>query len=331
MLGFLKGEHMETVLGVGSWTVCSVGMMVFNKLAIKAFPLECTLVSMQMAFCALAMVVFYGRSIHIGSFRDVLRWSMVVPFFTGMLLTSILALKSSSMTLVVTLRVLSPVVSLIIERFYPNPVGISRGILLSIGLMVFGTALYLSQLPMADIRGAQWVLLNMLFAVGDRLLQRLMLAKDQCPVDISKTGVTLLNNLEGLVPMLIAALWKGELHEAPTVMANLGAHGWAIVAASCVVGVGISYCGIWAQSLISATSFLVLVNANKFFIIFIEVFIMRTLHLHPIQAAGTILALFAGIGYGNAREAIESDEKAAKLAEECSNDPEVAPLLPKQP
>jgi hypothetical protein len=84
-------DSQETYLAATIWVFCSVGMMVFNKLAIKALPLPCTLVALQMAFAALAMLVACWRSLHIGSARDVLRWSLVVPFFTGMLLTSILA------------------------------------------------------------------------------------------------------------------------------------------------------------------------------------------------------------------------------------------------
>jgi len=83
----------EATIAVGGWMVCSVGMMLFNKFAIKAFPVECTLVALQMGVTVLAMVLFCFRSIKIGSLYDVLRWTMVVPFFTGMLLSSILALK----------------------------------------------------------------------------------------------------------------------------------------------------------------------------------------------------------------------------------------------
>ena len=34
--------------------------------------------------------------------------------------------------------------------------------------------------------------------------------EDQCPVDISKTGVTLINNLVGMLPVGLAAYAKGE-------------------------------------------------------------------------------------------------------------------------
>ncbi|CAK0871068.1 unnamed protein product, partial [Prorocentrum cordatum] len=125
----------ETGVAVGSWMVCSIGMMLFNKFAIKAFPVECTLVALQMFVSVLAMVCFCFRGIHIGSARDVLRWSMVAPFFTGMLLSSILALKFAPMSLVVVFRTLSPLLSLLIERMYPDPLRISAPMLGSIFTM----------------------------------------------------------------------------------------------------------------------------------------------------------------------------------------------------
>merc|ERR1719189_332355 len=62
------------------------------------------------------MIIFCRQSLHVGSMRDLLRWCLVVPAYSGMLLTSILALKHAPMTLVVTFRALSPLLSLGIER-----------------------------------------------------------------------------------------------------------------------------------------------------------------------------------------------------------------------
>jgi hypothetical protein len=78
---------------------------------------------------------------------------------------------------------------------------------------------------------------------------------------------------------------------------------------SCIVGVGISYCGVWAQSLITATSFLVLVNANKFFIIFLETFVMGTKSMSPIQIVGASIAVLAAAAYGEARSQAEAESK----------------------
>eukprot|EP00928_Gymnodinium_smaydae_P048110 TRINITY_DN3214_c0_g1_i1.p1 TRINITY_DN3214_c0_g1~~TRINITY_DN3214_c0_g1_i1.p1 ORF type:complete len:197 (+),score=26.37 TRINITY_DN3214_c0_g1_i1:188-778(+) len=196
-----------------------------------------------MATSVIWMVGFCWRSLHIGSYTDVLRWMMVVPFFTGML-TSILALKSAPMSLVVSFRALLPLVSLTIERLYPNPLQVSGLMMVSMCGMIMGVVMYARDLDKSDYTGIGWVFLNNFFAIGDRLLQRLMLAKDQSPVDISLTGITLLNNLLGMIPLLAVACLTHEFAELPATLAGLDSRAMFFVVASCIVGVGISYTGV---------------------------------------------------------------------------------------
>lgn len=303
------------MVGVGSWICCSVGMMVFNKLAVTAFPLECTLVALQLGFTALAMLACCWSSIYIGSRKDFMRWCIVVPFFTGMLLTSMFALSNASMTTVVTFRAISPLVSLCVERLYPNPLRVTPAIISCISLMIVGALIYAHSMEKSDRAAIGWLLLNNFFAIGDRLLQRLMLAKDQDPVDISKTGVTLINNGLAMIPLAGVALLTGETKEVRAAIAALDTMSWFYVIASCIVGVGISYTGIWAQSLISATSFLVLINANKFFIIFLETFVMKTKHMTAVQITGATIAILAAVAYGEARKCAEAEVKAESMKE----------------
>jgi len=303
-------SHGELMVGLASWTTCSVGMLVFNKLAIKAFPVSCTLVAFQFLFTAFVMLLPPSvQTIHLGSMKDVLRWAMVVPFFTGMILSSILALKYAPMTLVMTFRALSPVLSLTVERFYPNPLTVSPLMIFSLFGCLVGMYLYLYDMDKSNLSGMWWAVLNNFFAVGDRLLQRLMLGKDQNPVDISKTGCTLLNNSLGMIPLLIAAACTNEFPDIAPALQELDAWGIVWVTVSCFVGVGISYTGIWVQTMISATSFLVLVNANKFFILFIEVFLMKEKSLGNMQMVGAAVSILMAVLYGKAREAVESAPK----------------------
>jgi len=292
----------EVLLGVSSWAICSVGMMVFNKLAVTIFPYMCTLLAMQMAFTVLCLLLFAFKSVQIGSFHDAVRWSRVAPFYLGMLATSLLALKAAPMSLVITFRVFAPVCALLIEQFFPDPLRVNKWMILSIGGMCAGAFLYTCEMESSGWVGARWVLLNNVLAVIERLLARLMLSKDQHPVDISMTGTTLLNNLFCVFPMLALAYWKGELSTVPDAMRNLPPQGWILILASCVVGVGIGYCGVWAQSLISATSMLVLVNVNKFAIIFIEGVCLGTKQLSMLQTLGALTALTAGAFYGKAKD-----------------------------
>merc|ERR1719453_3005776 len=101
--------------------------------------------------------------------------------------------------------------------------------------MIAGALIYAHSMEKSDHSAIGWLLLNNFFAIGDRLLQRLMLAKDQAPVDISKTAITLINNAAGLLPLLVAAYLHGELAVAPAIVSNMTNLDWAWVAASCVV------------------------------------------------------------------------------------------------
>jgi len=307
-------------LAAGStFCFCSVGMILFNKFAIEVFPYECTLVAVQMLFAAAMLIIFTWKSLHIGSVRDLLRWCVVVPFFTGMLLTSILALKSASLSLVVTLRCLSPLVAILVESLYPNPVKIDMKTIISICIMLAGAIMYMSKLShTSELAGVGWVFLNSAIAIIDRCMQRYLLSQNA--VDISKTGVTLINNLLGSVPMILAAYATGELakvHSAITNMSNLSVF---YVALSCVFGLGISYTGVWAQSLISATSFLVMVNANKFVIIVFEAFFTHGKALTPTQLCGSCITITGACFYGHARQQIESDQVNKKLLEGPAQD-----------
>lgn len=306
-----RGVENETVMGVGSWMISSVSMMILNKRAIDAFPHECTLTAMQMLFSVCVLLCGF-RYIRIGSLKDVLRWCLVTPFFSGMLLTSMLALKNASMTLVIVFRCLSPLLSLPIEVLcYPRPLRLSATSFAALLGMVLGTCLYASQLTKDRLRGLQWVLLNMVLALGDRLLQRLMLAEDQEPVDLSKAAVTLINNLVGFAVVGTMAL----VHEASasSSLRKLSDDGMICVLLSCIVSICISYTGVWAQSLISATSFLMLVNANKFILIFAEVFLMQNRVVNQLQLVGALMTVFCSLLYGHSR-CVEVRDQAQSLS-----------------
>merc|ERR1719284_2157564 len=90
------------------------------------------------------------------------------------------------------------------------------------------------------IAGLPWIFANMLFAVADRLLQRMMLAKEQRPVDISLTGVTLISNFWGFVILIFFAWLKNEFAEISMVSSLSGLQIFFIVG-SCIVG----SCNCW--------------------------------------------------------------------------------------
>ncbi|CAK9081385.1 GDP-fucose transporter 1 (GDP-mannose transporter GONST4) (Protein GOLGI NUCLEOTIDE SUGAR TRANSPORTER 4) [Durusdinium trenchii] len=249
-------------------------MIVTNKLAITVFPYESTLTALQMAFTVLVLVAAWP-TLHVGSLHDALRWSLVAPCFAGMLLTSMLALKHCTMTLVIVVRAMSPMFALMAEMNRSSVLHVNRQMILSIFIMVLGALLYTKDLEFRHLVGVGWIAVNTCFSVLTRLLQRKMLAADQSqsgtgpkrnPVDISKSGCSLINNALGLLPLLVTAYFTGEggeVHSAPAALMSLTQRETNLMVISCVVAVGISYTNIWCQSLISATSMLILVNANR--------------------------------------------------------------------
>jgi hypothetical protein len=198
--------------------------------------------------------------------------------------------------------------------------------IISLVVSLIGMGIYISTMEFnyGNLAGIGWALANNVFAVADRLLQRLMLAKDQDPVDASKTGVTLLNNLLGVIPLLFGGLLSGEFSQVPEAVRSLDSMKVFWVISSCFVGAGISYTGVWVASLISATSFLVLINANKFFIIFLEVFVMKSKELSLVQVIGATISILAGIAYGKARDAadVAEEEESTDDEEKVTNDTE---------
>jgi len=325
-------DFIQVLAATGSFTACSMGMMVFNKLAIRAFPQACSLVALQMGFTAFIMGTVFFRSLHIGSVRDGVKWCRVVPFFVGMLLTSMFALKDAPMSLVITFRALTPMFTLLVERFTPKPPNAGIRTFASLCVMVAGASLYARDLgkpgeSSASWRAVAWILLNTGLACTERVLQSVMLNADQAPVDVSKTAASFLNNFFGMIPIIAIAFATHEHTQLPETFAHLNHWGTLWVMLSCLVGVGISFAAIWTQSLVSATSMLVLTNANKFVVILLELFCMPEAHsITHGQTVGAFTAIVATVLYARSRD---YEEKAAKeglkkLAEKAQ---ETTPLI----
>merc|ERR1712129_661543 len=96
----------------------------------------------------------------------------------------------------------------------------------------------------------------------------------------------------------------------------MGGGSW--VCLSCVVGLGISYSSVWLQSLVTATSFLVIMNVSKAGVLLVEAGFMPEKNLGPWQDAGTLVSITSGFVYGLGRMREEQDSQEAK--DEVSSD-----------
>lgn len=280
------------------YMVCSAGMSVFNKLAVRVLPLPITLVCVQMVF-TIVSVGCRPKSVHIGSLRDALRWGLTVPLlFAAMLVSSMIAMEHNTLGTIVVFRNIAPLFTLFIERLFRIPMRNSPETVASLLSIVFGVVLYHFHAVSFTGIGLAAICLNMAFAVLERLMQRHLMA--QSPVDISKPGMMLLNNACGLLPCGVLLMTYREHERWRAVFGDLTTGGVALVLISCVNGLAISYAGLRVQQLVTATSFMVLTNVNKFAVVLFGVLVLHDA-LSLLSALGVLMAMGGGFWYANAR------------------------------
>ena len=299
------------VLSCGFFMVCSAGMMIFNKLVLRAARLPVTVVMIQMAFTVLALCAV-PCSLRFGSMRDVVRWALSVPFlFVIMLASSMFALDRASMGAIVVFRNVAPLITLAVERMLQERVELDAQTAASLVYVLGGVWLYVSHDVSFSREGLGFMLLNMAAAVLERILQRRMIAVE--PIDVSKTGMMLLNNAVALLPATALLYATGE-HTRWGELRQLDAVGWAMLGASCVNAVAISWAGINAQGYVTATTFMVLANMNKFAVIAFGVAFLH--EARSWQAiAGCVIALSGGAWYARARSQLAAKAAAAAAAD----------------
>ena len=247
-----------------------------------------------------------------------------------------IAMEHNTLGTIVVFRNVAPLFTLFIERMFRVPMVVSGetiGALLSI---IVGVILYHFHALGFTTIGLLAICLNMVFAVLERLMQRHLMA--QAPVDISKPGMMLLNNACGLLPCGVLMLAYHEPSRWSDVAAEMTLGGAILVLTSCINGLAISYAGLRVQQMVTATSFMVLTNVNKFVVILFGVVVLHD-ELTGLSTLGVLLAMGGGLWYGRARARMQefstppavTTDKAEKEGEpllragEVARDEEAAP------
>ena len=330
------------LLSVLFFMMCSCSMLIVNKLALNALPLPFVVLTLQMAFAVVALCCA-PCYLRFGSLQDVLRWCRGIPWlFAGMLGSSMLALNFASMAALVVVRNMGPLLALPIERAYQEKIAVSVRSVAAMVVILAGVVLYMyndvTLDPANAALGLLYMFINLVLAIIHGLLTRRLLAV--APVDISSNGIVVLNNFCSLLPMAFGGVVNSnEWARLPEAAKKLGAGEWALIVASCTVGLGISWAGINVQRCgprnsgairaqfgailerplpplcryISATTMLVLTNLNKFVVIgFGIVFLGESDSWQAIL--GCITALGGGVWYAQERAALNRKKKEEEAA-----------------
>ena len=156
------GYMLALVSSCAFFMICSAGMLVVNKLVLRRITgLPITIVMIQMAFTAVSLIVA-PCGLHFGSMRDVMRWSLTIPFlFTLMLASSMLALDHASMGAIIVVRNIAPIVTMVVERLFQERIDISPMVVLSLVVVVLGVGLYTYNDVQFSAIGMSWMAVNM--------------------------------------------------------------------------------------------------------------------------------------------------------------------------
>jgi solute carrier family 35 protein len=298
--------------------------MLVNKQVVKVYRSPVTILDMQLAFTVLVLATVFAWTLHFGSKRDVWRWVSVVPLlYAGMLTTSMIAQLYASVGLQVVIRNLGPLVTLPIERVFNEPIVADAYTWASLIFILVGIVLYMHQSLMSQqghelAAGVVLMLLNLVVAMFERLYQRKLIAVE--PVDVSKTGMLLLNNLGAILPvsLLLAVPGLNEAEAWRTNWPKATVIDYMLLVVSGICGIAIGWTAINAQQYVTATTMLVITNLNKIVVVAIGIIFMGDPH-SPVALLGIGMALGGGVWYALARQNVanrakEAKERAAALA-----------------
>jgi GDP-mannose transporter len=280
--------------GVIVYSISGVLLTLVNKIAIRLFPYACLLIIVQNFMTVVLLIA--GSAL----FKDTLgtlpcltwalvrRWVPLSVLFVAMLVSSLLALKDVSPVTLVVLRNLTTLVVAIGEWRFLGARFSSQALATLLG-MLFGAVIYGASDLSFHARGYAWVGFNILASSLYQIYVK-MLAKDSA---LTPLGMSYINNM---VSIPILALCSFGLREPTGLVAAVAETGpldvWTVlvVAITGLLGYALSTSAFLLNKLISATSIMVINNANKFGVILLsEMFMERA--LGPLSTAGTVLVL----------------------------------------
>lgn len=313
-------KYGKTIIACSMFMACSASMMLVNKQVVKVYQSPVTILDLQLIFTVAVLGTVFWWTLHFGSKRDVWRWISVVPLlYAGMLTTSMVAQLYASVGLQVVIRNLGPLVTLPIERVFNEPIVADQWTWASLIMILFGIVLYMwqslsTQKPHDLVAGVTLMLLNLVVAMFERLYQRKLIAVE--PVDVSKTGMLLLNNLGAIVPVTLLLLVPGlnETHAWKNDWPKAKFIDWTLLMVSGVCGIAIGWTAINAQQYVTATTMLVITNLNKIVVVAVGILFMGDPH-SPIALLGISMALGGGVCYALARQNVANRQREARDAE----------------
>lgn len=326
-----SGKDIRTVkltLLCLSFGACSWAMNVLNKALVTTLGAPVLVTSAQMMMTVIGTLLLARNKLTFDMVQ-VLKWSFVPLLFFGMLASSFFSFEYLTLSMMMMVRNLTPLVTLPVEMAVmpaDKQPTVSRWMILALMVMLAGAVMYGGAITLSWA-GLGFALLNMVLAIADRVAQRKLLTTS-CK-DLSTETCVLLNNLLGVIPAALIGYWMGEVEHFNSAL-WFKSSATMLLILSGIIGSGICYFAIAVQREISATSFMVLQNCARLCVVVAGIVIFGD-HVDSLQKlVGLFLSFSGAIWYGRTQlEANAAAKQAALKAKEEEHDPEKEPLVKK--
>jgi len=300
--------NAPAILVVLGWGASSISMSLLNKQATIVFPTAALLVALQMGITDLSLLAVEGRSMKCEKYSDLFKWCIVPFFYATVLFSGMWALKVTTVSTVLVLRNCLPLFTLAAEKVLLNSqTKITVPIVASLLVAVLGTVLYAWNNVSVSANAVGFILLNCCLVVGDRLSQRHFLSDPT--FTLSPSMCLLVNNVVGIAIMALMALCTNEMPQWPSALSEADQQAWMWIIITGLNGCFLGYLAIRTQKMVSATSFLVLQNANKVLLILLSVAIFGDV-VTGLPLCGCILSMLGSAWYGSL--CLKPDDKGKK-------------------
>jgi hypothetical protein len=282
---------------------CASGTLLtlVNKLAMTLFPFPNAVVTLQNATTIAMLLIgssmspsIFGR-MPVLSRKTLMMWAPLVIAFVAVLVSSMLALLRVSAVTLIVIRNLTAISVAALERAVLGTSVSGFSVVSLLGMVGGAVAFGLHDLTF-DAQGYAWLVVNMVATSCYQVMVKRIISKD-ASAKIGPFGFAYLNNVMS-VPLLalisVASREPGRIAKVVPVDERVA----VTLIFSCVLGCMLSVSGFVLNTMISATSLMVVNNVNKFLVIILsELFIQRT--LDGVASAGVIAVMLFGCLYAH--------------------------------
>ena len=288
-----------TVLAVVLYCVCSSSMLIINKLAVGHIGAPAFVTFMQFLVTAVVVKVAHLCGLlQVDAFdcTKLLHFSIYVVGFSAGTWTNMKVLMTANVETVIVFRTIAPLAVAFFDYIFHGRDLPSCRSCLAMGIIVAGALSYVlndKSFAMSGLRAYAWVAVWLAFLVFNLTYGKYLMSG----LGVSSWTAVLYNNSLSMVPTLVFGLLGGEMTKLQAIEWTPIGVGW--LAASCVVGLGISYAGFKCQSLISATSYTVIGVLNKMFTVLVNT-LMWDNHASAAGIASLAACLAGGALYQQA-------------------------------